>query len=331
MCFIPKLKLPRREHSVSVDWHDCSWPANIRAEQKTFLPDAPTKPLPAPPMFSHNDRRNLTYFKPMKNFSCRSRRRAFTLIELLVVIAIIAILAAMLLPVIAAVKKHAQVIKARTEEASLVNAIEGYDSAYGRFPVSSNAQYQATLNAQSNLNPDFTYGGIFQTETGTWPPNPIPANYQTNNSEVIAILMDITNYPYLNGSTTTPTVNNGYVKNPQKTEFLNATLNGDTNAAANFTPGVGADLVYRDPWGDPYVITMDLNYDDQCRDVFYSLDKVSHDGLNGLANPDGATATTDKWQYHGKIMVWSAGPNKKIDPVDPATDRENKDNVISWQ
>ena len=63
-------------------------------------------------------------------------------------------------------------------------------------------------------------------------------------------------------------------------------------------PGVGNDLVYRDPWGNPYVITMDLNYDEQCQDAFYSLNMVSssspgnaNSGINGLINPDG-TGTT---------------------------------------
>ncbi len=40
-------------------------------------------------------------------------------------------------------------------------------------------------------------------------------------------------------------------------------------------PGVDNDLVYRDPWGNPYIISMDLNYDDQTKDAFYGLDKVS--------------------------------------------------------
>jgi hypothetical protein len=64
------------------------------------------------------------------------------------------------------------------------------------------------------------------------------------------------------------------------------------------------------------------------------LDKVSgnnqlaaNPGLNGLTT-DG---TANNFQYHGKVMVWSAGPNGKIDPGDPATDKENKDNVLSWQ
>jgi hypothetical protein len=43
-------------------------------------------------------------------------------------------------------------------------------------------------------------------------------------------------------------------------------MSGDTNS-----PGVGTDLVYRDPWGNPYIITMDLNYDEMCKDAFYCV------------------------------------------------------------
>ena len=82
--------------------------------------------------------------------------------------------------------------------------------------------------------------------------NPVPVTYNTNNSEVIAILMDITN-------TTVTAVNPNHQKNPQQTVFLNAKMVSDPNL-----PGVGPDLVYRDPWENPYVITMDLNDDNQC-------------------------------------------------------------------
>ena len=264
-------------------------------------------------------------------------RLAFTIVELLTVIAIIAILAAMLLPVLSRAKIAAQKKQAVVEISQIVGAIQQYDSVYGRFPVSPAAQ-----NAAAATNGDFTYGGIFKT------PNPSPydtflvgnANYPATNSEVIAILMDLTNYP--NGSLT---VNTNHQKNPQRNIFLNAKMSGYDPAANDPQPPAGVDNagVYRDPWGSPYVISMDLSYDEQCQDAFYSLQWVSQTasgsqaGINGLFNPNSSTPDTDTFLYHGKVMVWSAGPDRKIDPNPnktpdgKANSGVNKDNILSWQ
>jgi prepilin-type N-terminal cleavage/methylation domain-containing protein len=61
-------------------------------------------------------------------------RHAFTLIELLVVIAIMAALAALLLPVVGAVKKHQYIYNAQSEMAKLETAIDRYKAAYGFYP-----------------------------------------------------------------------------------------------------------------------------------------------------------------------------------------------------
>ena len=62
-------------------------------------------------------------------------KKHFTLIELLVVIGIIAILSAILLPVLSGAAKKADMSKARSEISTLVNAIKQYESVYGVLPV----------------------------------------------------------------------------------------------------------------------------------------------------------------------------------------------------
>ena len=135
--------------------------------------------------------------------------------------------------------------------------------------------------------------------------------------------MDITNYP-----TGGPTANMNHSKNTQQRVFLPATMVSDATL-----PGVGPDLVYRDPWGTPYIITLDLSYDERCRDEFYRRATVSgpggtnaNPGFNGLVNPDG---TPDNFLFHGKVMVWSAGPDKAI-ALNAANQGANKDNILSW-
>jgi len=261
--------------------------------------------------------------------------RAFTIVELLVVIAIIAILAALLLPALAAAKRAAQKKQAALEIGQIVGAIQQYDSVYGRFPVSSDAQAAAAKG-----NGDFTYGAVFQQPDGTPYTLLVNTTYAMSNCEVIAILLNFTNYPNNHSQFT---ANTNYQKNPQQTVFLNAKMSGwDPSQGGIPVPGVGNDLVYRDPWGNPYVISLDLNYDEQCQDAFYSLTAVSStsppsiptSGINGLVNPDG---TANNYRYHGKVMVWSAGPDKQVDPAQSpsgpgsANSGANKDNILSWQ
>ncbi|MGC3958191.1 MAG: hypothetical protein QM813_09710 [Verrucomicrobiota bacterium] len=140
----------------------------------------------------------------------------------------------------------------------------------------------------------------------------------------MSILLDLTSFR--NG---TPTPNYGSSLNRRHLVSLLADM------SLQDEPGVGIDGVYRDPWGNPYIITLDLDSNGKCRDPLYSKTEVSASGSSTsghyglLRRPD--TSGTDSYELDHRIMIWSLGPDGKADPSTKANRGVNKDNVLGWE
>ena len=239
--------------------------------------------------------------------------RGFTLVDLLVVIGILGLLLSILLP---ATPRSGRPYKQRialTEASAISGAIQTYCLDYSRFPTSTNAA------ANPGPGGDFTYG---TTGLPTAVAVPSGGTYNANNSELMGILMAVSAATFPAGGANP---NSGNALNPRQTPYLNARF-----VAGTTYPGVGSDFVYRDPWGNPYLISIDLNSDGVTFDSCYRLNSVSAGGLHGLAqNP--AVPAPDNWAAKTPVMVWSFGPDRTADPTQPATVGKNADNVVSWR
>ena len=204
----------------------------------------------------------------------RNRRRNFTLVELLVVIGIIAILAGMLMAGLMYAPAKAQRAKAQAEITTLVNAIKQYESTYGVLPIPPGA-----LERDSDHKP--RDGKLLASGEGD-------TNYY---KQMILILQaDTDNSDYTDALKK---------KNKRNTRFLD--IQGNESG------------VYKDPWGNDYVVYMDATYDGK-------IDLSGTDGIRGLNVPDKV--------YRYTVIIYSKG-NDRSD-WSTAKDRPNEDNVYSF-
>lgn len=165
----------------------------------------------------------------------RRLRRAFTLVELLTVIAIIAILMALLLPVLWMMRERARVADATNSCLNIVVAAKAYQTEYGKFPN--------PLAAAPATPADVIVG---ETAGGA----------TLGNDNLFNILRAI------------PAGTNGdHALNPKKVPFFEGKTASDPAKPKN---GFGSSGGYFDPWGAQYCVALDTDADNQLTALPYT-------------------------------------------------------------
>lgn len=195
---------------------------------------------------------------------------AFTLVELLVVIAIIMIVAGILTPVVIQAMKRAELSTARQDMATIAAAIRAYQREYAVMPAGNSVGYGDHL---------------FVGKEGD------PINNPIRHTRVMNILRAIdTTY------------------NPRRVVFLelpDSAMTGTDRRGEQYTP---ADGYYLDPWGNPYMIVMDLDGDNTIGGFYDTMNGLG--GLTALRAHILAISPNRNGSFPGvNVGVMSLGPD----------------------
>jgi len=204
------------------------------------------------------------------------RKAAFTLAELLLVIVIVVILAGLIFPVFQGVLERAKKLQAKNDLTQIVTAVNAFYTEYGKYPL---ATADTIYGTGGTSNADLFYSLRAVAFGANALVNGVPA---VNTRQIVFI--------------SPPDV-----KNP-----ANPSLGIGT------TTGAGQ---YYDPWGTPYLVEIDGNYDNQ------------------IANPYTANAGATPNLQIG-VIAWSLGKDKAGATAAASGDKKTgtyNDDVISWQ
>ena len=235
----------------------------------------------------------------------RAKTRAFTLIELLAVIGIIGILAALLFPAIKLALQKAEIAQAQNDIKNIESAVKSFYVEYGKWPNGNGAPN------------DFAYGAF---GTGVYAPVHPSALGQSGYCEnhwlmdTLQAIQDTTtlcgNGGTLSGNPTAAPVNSRGII------FINIPTKSLKPSTDNPNPAAPQWFDYADPWGNPYQITVDANYDNRCTNLANTVSSPSAITPVGAGNESGWVTNT--------VVVWSFGP---LGPYAPHT---AKDWITSW-
>ncbi len=236
-------------------------------------------------------------------------RYSFTLIELLVVVAIIALLAGLILPAVVMGQQKGRITQAKSDMAAILLALKGVENTYNKM-VTVNSSDRAIFDGKeaavyetedSKTKVIKLGGGLVSATDKTEDDN------KDQNKAYDAFILELTlpNKKSSGGSfEITPNINK------RRKQFLDPKTKFDP--AAGYNTADNKKQLWRDPWGNRYVILINTNFSDE------------------IQNP----AATSK-KLSAKAVIYSLGPNGidndgKNVLVDVGNPAKTDDDVCSW-
>jgi prepilin-type N-terminal cleavage/methylation domain-containing protein len=226
---------------------------------------------------------------------------AFTLIELLAVIGIIGILAALLFPAIKLALQKAEIAQAQNDIKNIETAVKSFYTEYGKWPNGNGG------------TADFSYGAFGNTYQRLYPSVLGQSGYCENHwlMDTLQAIQDTTTLCGNGGTLTSGPINSRNIV------FINIPTKS-RKVSQDSTPPSLVYYDFVDPWGYPYQITVDANYDNVCTNL------AMVDTQNGSAITPLGLGTQSGWVTN-TVVVWSFGP---LGPY--GTHTSAKDWITSW-
>jgi prepilin-type N-terminal cleavage/methylation domain-containing protein len=219
--------------------------------------------------------------------------RAFTLIELLVVIAIIAILVGLLFPAFKAVQYQARQTQAKNDLTQIVNAVNAFYTEYGKYPV-----------------PGPSHGAVPGDFCFSWTIPTVPNSF--GNDWLLNTLRGCT------AANSSCSANIDTSLNTRQIVYISPPIVKDSANPRSGICATGGDPAnvgkFYDPWGSPYNVLVDSDYDNSVRNPYWALGGT---GAGADPVPQG-------------VIGWSNGADQLVGG-NPENTYTNSDDVISWQ